>query len=351
MRVLNPETYKKRKIKTLQTIVYHYINTAKPVSSKAITENYDISLSPASVRKIMAELEKEGYLYHPHTSAGRIPTDKCYRWFVDSIVEMQRLTVEEKRKIIDEFRTKVRELDEILIKTSHLLTEISKYAGFTVTPKLERNRVKNLDIIKIDDDKILVFLVTDTGLIRHRIIRVPFKPDEGYLREITEILNSKFTGVLLSELKYILDEIVDEIKNNQKQTESLVDLVSKNLFEMDEEKVYIEGTSNIAQFLTTKEFNNLSRFWKIIEQKKLLAKILEKDLDKLKGVDVKIGKEHELPELKDVSLIRTVYKIKETPLGVLGIIGPKSMEYSKMISLVDFVSSAVNKLLEKFSGD
>ncbi|MFN3966467.1 MAG: heat-inducible transcriptional repressor HrcA [Endomicrobiia bacterium] len=349
MRFLSPEVYQKRKIKTLQTIVYHYINTAKPVSSKAITENYSLSLSSATIRKIMAELEKEGYLYHPHTSAGRVPTDKCYRWFVDSLVEMQKLTLEEKRKILDEFRTKVRELDDILIKTSHLLTVVSNYAGFTVTPKLERNRVKNLDIIKVSDDKILIFVVTDTGLVRHRIIKVPFTVDESYLREITEILNTKFTGILLSELKYTLDEIVYEIKNNQKQTEALLNMISKQIFEMDEEKIYIEGTSNIASLISTPEFNNLSKFWKIIEQKKLLAQILEKDLDKLKGVEVKIGKEHELPELKDISLIRSVYKVKDKPLGVLGIIGPKRMEYSKMISLVDFVTSVVNKLLERIA--
>ncbi len=350
MRILSQEVYKKRKIKTLQTIVYHYINTAKPVSSKAITENYDISLSAATVRKIMAELEKEGYLMHPYTSAGRIPTDKCYRWFVDTFGELQKLTLEEKEKIIDEFRTKVRELDEILIKTSHLLTAISKYAGFSITPKLEKNRVKNFDIIKVSDDKILVFIVTDIGLVRHKIFRVPFYVDENYLREITEILNSSFKGILLSELRYRLNEIVYEIRNNQKQTASLLNIISRQIFEMNHEKIYIEGTSNIMRFLANSEFNKLFRFWDIIEEKKLLTQVLEKDLDKLKGIEVRIGKEHNLPELRDISLIRTVYKMKDKPLGVLGIIGPKRMEYSKMISLVDFVSSVVNKLLERIAG-
>ncbi|MBU2568079.1 MAG: heat-inducible transcriptional repressor HrcA [Elusimicrobia bacterium] len=347
MRVLRPEISEYRRNKTLQAIVCHYVNTNRPVSSNDITDNYDIGISSASVRKIMFELEKDGFLNHPYSSSGRIPTDKAYRHFVDSTVELQSVAVDERRRITDEYRLRAQELDELLIKTSHLLAVTSKYTGFTIVPKLEKNRVKNFQLVKIAKDKILAIIVTDTGIVRHQVVNVEFEVDERTFDDICFILNEKLANTLLSDLKPGMLMIFDSFNARQEKIRKIVKALSANMMSSADEQIFIDGASNIMSVLEKAVPSDFMSVLRVIEQKKLLAKMLEADIDKLEGVQVLIGLEHKIPELREMSLIRTSYKIGGNPVGVLGIIGPKRMEYSRMISLVDYVGRMVNKMIER----
>ncbi|MDI6641494.1 MAG: heat-inducible transcriptional repressor HrcA [Elusimicrobiota bacterium] len=354
MHKLNEEVLKNRKRKTLQAAIHHYISTGKPVSSKSVTENYDLALSSASVRKILKELDTEGYLLQPYTSSGRMPTDKGYRWFVDRIVELQNLAIKERNRILEEYKSQISEIDELLQKTSHLLTITSNYAGFIITPKANKATVKSIQLIKLSDYKILIMIATNIGAIKHYILNVDIETDSKLLTEISEILNDKFANVPLSEFKNLLFKIIDEIHLHKSRLEKLFTKILTELFQEDEvvgrgRKIYIEGTRNILPVMDIKDFKNLSAILKFIEQKQMLLDILEGDFEKLEGVKVTIGKEHRISALKELSIIKTAYKLNEIPVGVLGIIGPKRMPYSKMISLVEFISSTVNKILEKIA--
>jgi len=349
MRILKPEITESRKKKILQTIIYQYITTGKPVSSDNIRK-YGLSLSTASIRKIMSDLDKEGFLTHPHVSSGRVPSDKGYRWFVDNLSDLQKLAVDEKKKILGEYRQRMGELDEVFIKTSQLLSLVSNYTGFIVTPKMDRNKIKNLDLIKVADDKVMVLMVTDSGLVKHHVISAARPVDERMLRYVSEIFNEKYSGTLLSEFKHKIYDIKEELERRIKVSEEFVKAFSKSLAGEDNEQLYIDGTSNILPALDRKNYDNLASLMKVLEQKRQLVDMLEKDIEKIKGVKVTIGEENKLPALNELSFIKTVYSVDNGPLGVLGIMGPKRMEYSRMIAIVNLVGEMTSQLLKKNLG-
>jgi heat-inducible transcriptional repressor len=167
--------------------------------------------------------------------------------------------------------------------------------------------------------------------------------------DISQLLNEKFKGTSLSELKVRLPDIVEEIKQHKKISEEIINMLSQKLLKEPEENIYLEGRGNVVSMLNLANHDRMCSLMQVIEQKKYLAQLLEEDLDSLRDTKVSIGKEHMCPEFEDVSLIKTTYKFDENPIGILGIIGPKHMEYSKMISLVNFVAGTVNKIINKLA--
>ncbi|MEW6040008.1 MAG: heat-inducible transcriptional repressor HrcA [Elusimicrobiota bacterium] len=346
MRIIKPEVAEKRKKEILSTIVYQYLQQGLPVSSDIIHNRYRSDISSALIRKIMAELENEGYLNHPHTSAGRIPTDKAYRWFVDSLMEIMTLAAIERKKIANEFKDRVSEINELFTKTSHLLASVSHYAGFIISPKPLKSKITNIEFIKIFDKKIMILIVTSSGAVKHMFMDYDGEVDENSLKYLSEVVNQNFCGKTLSEFRHRLLDTVEEIERRQSMFTEISREISVRLEKEVEEDLFLEGTSNIIPAL---EFSGISRLFSLlnfIEHKKSLMKALESDLDKLKGVQITLGGEKPISKLKEISLVRTTYKLGDSPVGVLGIIGPKRMEYPKMASLVNYISGIVNKTLE-----
>src|SRR5688572_25844177 len=170
MRVLNPETSENRKRNLLQAVIYHYVRTAKPVGSQVIVDKYNFGLSSATVRSLLSELEQDGFLIQPHTSAGRIPTDKGYRFYVDSLLEIQTLAGAEEERIRKEYAARSRELESMMVSTSHMLSAMSNYTGMVLSPRLDKTLVRRVQLISIGGNQILVVVVSQTGLIRHRVV-------------------------------------------------------------------------------------------------------------------------------------------------------------------------------------
>jgi len=349
MRKVKKEESHTRKKKILQAAVTHYIRTDKPVSSRVICNAYDINLSSATVRNLISSLEKEGYLKHPHTSSGCIPTDKGYRFFVDSLVELRDLALKERRQIMDELRLRIREIDTLLIHTSHLLSAVSSYMGFVLEPKLDKTHLRNIELIKVSDTELLVLLITMSGIVKHQIIDLDFNLDESMINDINQLLNEKFHNATLYELKVKLPDIIDEIKQRKTETEKIAAGISGRLLRDSDENVYLQGTGNIMSMLKKTSYDKVCSLMHLIEHKKHLARILEDDFENLKNTRVTIGREHSRPELEDLSLVKTTYKIGNKPIGILGIMGPKRMEYSKMISLVNFIANIVNGAMDRMA--
>jgi heat-inducible transcriptional repressor len=346
MRQIDPRIQEERKQKILQAVIHHFIKTAKPVGSHILNEEYGFDLSPATIRNLMAELEEDGYLTHPHTSAGRVPTDKGYRTYVDSLIELQRLAIEEEDRIRNEYNGRIKELEELLVQTSRILSGMSQYTGFVLTPKLENNNLKHLELIPFSEDKILVILVTHTGMVKHHLIeaRVP----RSKLQMLSSILNEKLKGMTLLEARQKVMEKIEELQAETDEILSLARTLGRNIFEIEEE-LYLEGTSKILSLPEFQDYEPMRCLLRLNDDRDLLMNLLGEDLNS-RGVQVHIGSESPCSELQHLSVVSTVYRDGDKPLGVLGIIGPKRMEYEKMMALVDAVSKIVNKMMSRMGG-
>lgn len=340
MRHVALEVLKERKIKILSVVIHHYIKTGKPVGSNVLIEEYNISLSPAAVRNLMAKLEEEGYLTHPHTSAGRIPTDKGYRFYVDNLVKLQSFAIEEEERLKKEYEQKYSEIETLLSETSRILSGISQYTGFVMSPKAQYDEIKNIELVQIAKEELLVVLLTESGMIKHKRVESFLTQDQ--LNRLKVFLNEKLRGVSVAQAnKRIVLEIRD-FRQNENEVLKTAEKISDVFYNMQDD-IYIYGTSNAVAVLP--DFNNfelLKSFMRFNEDKEKFIEIINKDFNN-NDVNVKIGSENTLAELKDLSMVTTVYKNGERVVGVLGIIGPKRMEYQKMMLLVSRVSEILNK--------
>jgi len=341
MRQIDPKILEERKNKILQAVIHHYIKTAKPVASNILSEGHDFDLSPATIRNLMSELEDEGYLTHPHTSAGRIPTDKGYRQYVDSLMELQRLAIDEEEKVRKEYDGRLRELEDLLTQTSHVLSALSNYSGFVLTPKVERNKLQYLELMSIADAKVLIVMVTETGMVRHKIIDAEIPREK--LAEMSRLLNQRLRGLSLMDAKQRIVHEIEDIERQEKDVFLQFKKMSREMLSFDEE-VYLDGTTNVLTLPEFQDYEPMRNILRLSEDKGILMNLLEKDINR-DGIRVVIGSESSCEELKNLSVVSTVYKNGTSPVGVLGIVGPKRMEYPKMMAIVNAVSNMLNKIL------
>jgi heat-inducible transcriptional repressor len=342
MRQVDPKIVQERKNRILQAVIHQYIKSARPVGSHNLIDEYHFDLSPATIRNLMAELEEEGFLTHPHTSAGRVPTDKGYRTYVDSLIELQRLAVVEEERIRHEYDWRIQELQDLLVQTSRILSGLSQYSGFVLTPKMERNQLQFLELIQVAESRILAVCVTHTGMVKHKIIEASISRER--LLELNRLLNAKLRGLTLGEARQRIQEEVEDAARQERELLLLAQNLSREIFEGADE-LYVEGTTNV---LTLPEFHDYEPMRSILRlsEKDMLMHILESD-PRQEGVRVLIGSETEHKEFKELSVVSTVYKDGETPVGILGIVGPKRMEYPRMMALVSAVSAVVNRVLSR----
>jgi len=350
MRILQPETLENRKRKLLQAVIYQYVRTAKPVGSHVIVDKYNFGLSSATVRSLLSDLEKEGYLVQPHTSAGRVPTDKGYRFYVDSLLEVQTMAGAEEERIRKEYRARSKEMDDVMISTSHMLSAMSHYTGMVLSPRLDTTLLRRLQLVSLGGNQILVVIVSQTGSIRHRVVTLNRPLSMDRLTYISNILNERLKGMPLSEVRTQILDHIEAAEQEQEEAFSLVKELAREVFDLrkSEQELYLDGKENIVDFPDFDNVSQLSTLLRVVEEKNLLTSILEKEMKK-GGLTVKIGSENKRPELRGVSLVSTTYKMGDNAVGVLGIMGPRRMEYARMISLVEGVARIVNQMLGRMN--
>lgn len=343
MRQVAIEVIKDRKANILRAVIHQYIKTGKPVGSNVLIEEYNIDLSPATVRNLMAELEDEEFLTHPHTSAGRIPTDKGYRAYVNSIMKLQEFAIAEEDKLHQEYDQKHKQIEAVLLETSKILSGLSQYTGFVLAPKTEINEISNIELVQISPTQLVIIMLTHTGMVKNKQIEASLEPAQ--IGQLREFLNNKLRGVPLSEATAT---ITNEIRNFKAQEEAIYEIAQKisDVFYAIQDDIYIDGAANTVGVPEFSDFEPVKSLIKLNEDKEKLIEIVNSDFNE-KGINVKIGSENSLAELKDLSLVSTVYKDGDKAIGVLGIIGPKRMEYEKMMSLVNAVSKILNEFFKK----
>jgi heat-inducible transcriptional repressor len=337
------EVVQERKTKILNAVIHHFIKTGKPVGSNVLIDEYSIELSPATVRNLMAELEDEGFLTHPHTSAGRIPTDKGYRAYVDSLVQLQKFAIEEEERIKQEYEQKHKEIETLLSETSRILSGLSQYTGFVLAPKAQYDEISNIELVQIAPDQLLVVLLTHTGMVKHKKIAASLSSEQ--LTKLRNFLNEKLRGVPLAQAN---KRITDEIKSFRQSRIEMFQVVEKinDIFYGIQDDIYIDGASNAITIPDFNDFEPIKSIIRLNEDKEKLIQIINEDFHS-NGINVKIGSENLPAELKDLSIITTSYSDGNRTVGVLGIIGPKRMPYDKMMSLVSAVSKMLNEVFKK----
>ena len=352
MRLIDPTTQESRKRKLLQAAIYHYVRTGKAVGSQIIVDKYNFGMSSATVRNMLVQLEKEGYLHQPHTSAGRIPTDKGYRFYVDSLLEIQSLAGAEEERIRREYSTRSKELEDMMVSTSHMLSSLSKYTGLVLSPRLDKSRLRRLQLIPLGASQILVVIVSETGLIRHRVVHLDKPLSQTHLTLISSLLNERLKGLPLAEVRTQILHHIEAIQREQAEVFSIAKDFSRQVFDLNDRDsdVYIDGREHIVSFPETDDYKQVSDLMHLIEHKNLLSTVLEKAMKK-EGVSIKIGAENSQPELRGVSLVSSTYKLADQTVGVLGILGPKRMEYGRMVALVEGVARIMNQMLARMNPD
>jgi heat-inducible transcriptional repressor len=350
MRTVSSGEIEDRKQRILQAVIHLYIKTGKPVGSSAIGEAFPLSLSPASIRHVLGELEREGLLTHPHTSAGRIPTDKGYRVYVDSLAEIQRLALGEETRLREEYEIRMREIEQVMLSTSRILSTLSRCTGFILAPRLEDSLLRHLELVLLDPNRLLAILVSESGHVRHEVfISNNNSYDHELVRQLNSLLNERLRGLSFPDIRSQISLFLSDLEQHHMNTWQMVKEISNRLFTAGEEtELYVDGANNILSFPEFQDSRHLNQLVHFMDTRKTLAEILTRELQGPNaGPRVKIGRENQTPELEEFSVVSSTYAQSGRPVGVLGILGPKRMEYDKMIAIVNAVSGLLNQALDR----
>jgi heat-inducible transcriptional repressor len=359
MRVLKPEVAQDRKEKILNWVVYNYVSTGRPVSSELIAEEGRFNVSSATIRNILKELETEGYLVQPHTSGGRVPSDKGYRAYVNNIQRMQQLAATEKDRLEREYDRRVEQLDGFLKHTSKMLSDMSQWAGFVMSADMDMDSVKRLDLISMGPKSVLSVMFAHSGLIKHAAFSLDHAADKAAVRSLSVRLNRRLKDMPLNDLPQV---IFKEFLSREKD-KGLEELLKKLVeyfrgLAKNEDALYLEGLSRIFSNLEGGSMEDMRNIARLLEEKErfsaLLRERLRESAVKTKAlaepgkrhiVDVTIGSENSIKEFKNFSLVSSSYCMNDKAVGLVGILGYKRMEYPRMISLVDTVSTMMEDML------
>ncbi|MBX2976018.1 MAG: heat-inducible transcription repressor HrcA [Ignavibacteriaceae bacterium] len=346
---MKTEDLNEREKTVLRYIVQQFILSAAPVGSRLLTKKYDIGVSPATVRNIMSDLEESGFINHPHTSAGRIPTDKGYRLYVDSLMDIQKLSSFEKEKINQQLETHFTETDELLNITAKLLSSITNQLACVLYPNLDTGVLEKIQLIILTSNRIMVVLSIKSGLVKTITLELSYSISEEKLLSIQQILNERLSGLKLSVIRSTVRERLKDIStNDQPMLTMFIDSADKIFKEIKtDNKVLITGAKNLMK---QPEFENPEKVHSVvelIEEKDFIIHFFEKNNEiSNQNVFITIGSENQSDKLEEYSLVTKEYKAGEM-VGKLGVVGPKRMEYSKIVAIVDYVSKMLTDYLTK----
>ena len=332
-----------RSLEVLRAIVQDYIQTKEPVGSKSLVERHQFGVSSATIRNEMAMLEEEELIHAPHTSAGRVPTDKGYRLFVDRLGEVKPLSASEKAAISN-FMIGSADLDETLGRTVRLLSQLTNQVAMVQYPTLGRARVRNIELIQAADTRVLLILITDSGRIQQHVIELSENLDVQLIAEIRGKLNEILSGLALGEVASELSNFANGFAPQARQqvgliTESLLDQVDANR----QEKIILAGTANLAR--REQDFPSISPVLEAIEEQVVLLKLISEMQSDQHGVGVRIGRESNVEGLSNASIVVSGYENQGSELAKLGVIGPTRMDYSSNIAAVSAVARYLSKVL------
>ncbi|MDI1465596.1 heat-inducible transcriptional repressor HrcA [Catellatospora sp. KI3] len=333
-----------RKLEVLRAIVEDYVSTQEPVGSKALVERHALGVSSATVRNDMAVLEEEGYIRQPHTSAGRVPTDRGYRLFVDRLSRVKPLSPAE-RRAIERFLIGAVDLDDVVHRTVRLLAQLTRQVAVVQYPSLARSAVRHLELVPVSTTRLLLVMITDTGRVEQRTVELPGPVDPDEITELRKLLNTTLTGIKLADTPPLVQGLVERAEPEAKATvTALASVLLETLVERHEERLALAGTHNLARVgpldLAT---GSLRPILEALEEEVILLKLF--DEVKAGSTRVRIGDENEVVDLRVTSVVSTGYGPGSTVVGGMGVVGPTRMDYPGTIATVRAVARYVGELL------
>lgn len=337
-----------RKKKVLQAIVEEYINTAEPVSSGSITKGHGLDYSSATIRNDMAQLESIGFLDKPHTSAGRVPSAEGYRYYVNELLKEDNLTLEEIKYIQNKLKIKVNEIEDLTKVATTTLSEITHYTTVAVGPKADKQIIEEIKFVSLGQRMLMVVIVTDTGLVKETIIKFDEDITESQVDILNNLFNTRLRGKPLSKIdKPMAEYIFSEVHYSIGIMKAIIEQINR-IVEEENNNIFLEGAKKSFDLPEFKSMKVAKNFVNLLDAKDEMVEIFNSG--DAEDINVFIGDDDENSNLKDFSIITFKHTIGDKDLGTIGIIGPKRMDYAKVISVMKYISKKLNEDNNKKEG-
>ncbi len=338
-----------RKLKILQAIIKNYLETGEPVGSRTISKYTDLNLSSATIRNEMADLEELGYILQPHTSAGRIPSDKGYRLYVDTMLDEKVQEVESMKEILLQ---KADKIDLLLQQVAKLLAVNTNYATLVSTPKYRSKKVKFIQLAEVDINQLLAVIVIEGNIVKNKILDTKVSVDKEILLKLNIVLNTYLQGLDLSEINLnVIQKIKEQAGNYSNVVSDILDAIAEAISEEDEVEIFTSGATNILKYPELTDMEKVTELMGTFEEKKQLTELIANKFDDStsnnRGIQVYIGSETTVEAMKDCSVVTATYELEEGVYGKIGIVGPKRMDYEKVVSTLHTLMVQLDELFKK----
>ncbi len=337
--------FNEREKLVLELVMEHYILSAEPIGSGIISKTMKNKLSSATIRNIMGDLEVLGFLYKPHAVAGRIPTPKAFRYYVDNLPTTGTLGKRELRTLESLIKPRYTYVEEVMEDTSKILAAMSSFTSIVVEPKVDTMLFQEVEFVKLSHHTLLMVFVTSSGTIHKRLVETDEDLNVNVLADMKRYMNERFSGMPFYALKKaILEDLKKDRETFTMLYEKIKDTLDTIIGEEETREIYIEGTSKMIGIPEFSDIERLKELFKALENKEKLLKLFDRCITQ-EGVSVVIGNESDVKEMRDVSVIMSSYRISEKSWGILGVIGPMRMNYSKIIPIVDYTAKTMTDIL------
>ncbi len=335
-----------RKLKILHAIIQNYLETGEPVGSRTISRYSDLKLSSATIRNEMSDLEEMGYIIQPHTSAGRIPSDKGYRLYVDHLMEEKEREVTELKELMIQRTDK---LEQVLKQVVRVLASNTNYATMISAPQYHQNKLKFIQLSKVDENQILAVIVAEGNVIRNRLIPVDEKLDAESILKLNILLNTMLNGKTIAEINLqMISSMKEQAGIHSNIISDVVDAVAEAIHSDEGMEIYTGGATNIFRYPELSDNGKASELIQTLEEKQMLAELVTETLSKEdKGIQVYIGSESPIQSMKDCSVVTATYELGQGLQGTIGIIGPKRMDYENVMSTLKTLMDQLDSVFHK----
>lgn len=332
-----------RKMRILAAIIDDYILTAMPVGSRTISKHADINLSSATIRNEMSDLEEMGYLEQPHTSAGRIPSDKAYRLYVDTLMRRARLSEEEIRYIDGHFSEKLDGVEEIIRQTAWVLSNMTKYTSAVLPPRLHAIKIRHVQLVPVSEEKALCVVVTDAGIVRDSIVRIPRGTGAEELEYFSRLLTQRLRNRRMdSALRSVLPGLSSEFGEHRAFFQATLESMREGMRAEGGRGVALSGTTNMLSYPEYSDMDKARGFLSAIEAKDRIYELLTRETDL--EFSVTIGMENADAQMQDCSIVTATYRLGDEPIGSLGIIGPTRMNYARVMAILGHIRKSLGEM-------
>lgn len=336
-----------RKFMILQAIIDDYIMTAMPVGSRTISRKSGVGYSPATIRNEMSDLEELGYLDQPHTSAGRVPSYKAYRLYVDHLMKTVKLSPDERERMHEHLVDKSKRVEGVIRSAANVLSDATKYTSVIVAPKLGTLRIKHVQLVPVAERTALMVIVTSAGIVKDAVIRVPEGLDADDLYSISRMLTQKLADKPLEAVRQAFSEMLRNAEQSRRLLGEALSVIESRLEnDGDASDVIIGGSANLLEYPEYSDVNKARNFLAVLESKDTVRKLVSRDGGM--EVTIRIGPENQVPALNDCSIVTASYRVGDHSNGTLGIIGPTRMNYNRVISVLDFMARALSDVLSEY---